>query len=166
MMMNKRRQWAAAMAVLAVLSGCGGGDGGPTPLVAAADTLALGSGQTGSVLANDTVGGAAARAGTGGNATVSFSSTLPQGVSAADGVLSVAHGTAPGSYTLGYQLCEAGAASNCASASVALTVATPPIVAAADTVSLGAAATMGGVATVSATEPLAQLLAALASQSW
>jgi hypothetical protein len=159
MMMNKRRQWAAAMAVLAVLSGCGGGDGGPTPLVAAADTLALGSGQTGSVLANDTVGGAAARAGTGGNATVSFSSTLPQGVSAADGVLSVAHGTAPGSYTLGYQLCEAGAASNCASASVALTVATPPIVAAADTVSLGAAETasvlandqLDGVAATAAT---------------
>ena len=50
---NKRRQLAAALAVLAVLSGCGGGDGGPTPMTAAADTLALGTGQTGSVLAND-----------------------------------------------------------------------------------------------------------------
>lgn len=138
---NKRRQLAAALAVLAVLSGCGGGDGGPTPMTAAADTLALGTGQTGSVLANDTVGGAAARAGAGGNATVSFSGALPQGVTVADGVLGVARGAVPGSYTLAYQLCETAAPSHCATGSVALTVAVPPIAAAADTLSLGAGET-------------------------
>ena len=158
-MTNKRRQWAAAVAVLAALSGCGGGDDGATPMVAAADALTLGTGQTGSVLANDTVGGAAARAGTGGNATVSFSGTLPQGVSAADGVLSVARGAVPGSYTLGYQLCEAAAAGNCATGSVALTVPVPAIAAAADTVTLGAGETasvlandqLDGVAATAAT---------------
>lgn len=159
MLMNKRRQLAAAVAVLAALSGCGGGDDGATPMVAAADTLTLGTGQTGSVLANDTVGGAAARAGTGGNATVSFSGTLPQGVSGADGVLSVARGAVPGSYTLGYQLCEAAAAGNCATGSVALTVPVPAIAAAADAVTLGAGETasvlandqLDGVAATAAT---------------
>lgn len=159
MMTNTRRQLAAAGAVLALLSGCGGGDDGAAPLVAAADTLTLGTGQTGSVLANDSVGGATARAGTGGNATVSFSGTLPQGVSAADGVLSVARGAVPGSYTLGYQLCEAGAATNCATGTVALTVSKPAIAAAADTVTLGAGETasvlandqLDGVAATAAT---------------
>ena len=156
---NKRRQLAAALAVLAVLSGCGGGDGGPTPMTAAADTLALGTGQTGSVLANDTVGGAAARAGAGGNATVSFSGALPQGVTVADGVLGVARGAVPGSYTLAYQLCETAAPSHCATGSVALTVAVPPIAAAADTLSLG----VGETASVLTNDQLDGVTAAAAT---
>ncbi|MBI3347493.1 MAG: carboxypeptidase regulatory-like domain-containing protein [Burkholderiales bacterium] len=157
--MNKRCRLAAAVALLAALSACGGGSDGPTPVVAAADTLSLGTGQTASVLSNDTVGGAPARVGAGGNASVSFSGTLPQGISAADGVLTAARGAVPGSYTLNYQLCEAAAGSNCTTASVALTVPKPPISAAADTVSLGAGETssllandqLDGVAATAAT---------------
>ncbi|MFG6415979.1 hypothetical protein ACG02S_18955 [Roseateles sp. DC23W] len=89
------------------------------------------------MLAKDTVGGAAARAGSGGNATVTFSGALPAGVTATEGVVAVARGTAPGSYTLNYQLCEAAAATNCQTASVALTVPVPVIRAVADTATLG-----------------------------
>ena len=131
---------ASALAVLALLSACGGGgssSNGPTAMVAAADTLSLATGQTGSVLTNDTVGGAAARVGAGGNATLTFSGTLPQGVTVTDGVVTVARGAVPGSFTLNYQLCEAAAASNCASGAVALTVPKPPIVATADTLAIG-----------------------------
>lgn len=138
---NTHGRLACAAALAALLSACGGGDNGPTAMVAAADTLALGTGQTASVLANDTVGGSAARVGTGGNATVTFSGTLPQGVSVTDGVVAVARGAVPGAYTLSYQLCEAGAASNCATGSAALTVAKPAIAATADTVSIAAGET-------------------------
>lgn len=141
MRMNTQGRLACAAALAALLTACGGGDSGPTPMVAAADTLALGTGQNASVLANDTVGGAAARVGTGGNATVTFSGTLPQGVSVTDGVVAVARGAVPGSYTLSYQLCEAGAASNCATGSAALTIAKPPIAAAADNLSIAAGET-------------------------
>ncbi|HEY8879037.1 MAG TPA: carboxypeptidase regulatory-like domain-containing protein [Roseateles sp.] len=137
MTMKKRCLSVAAAAALALLSACGGGDGGPTKVTAEADTMSLGSGQSASALANDTVGGAAARAGTGGNATVAFTGTLPQGVSVSDGVVAVARGAVPGSYTLNYQLCEAAASSNCSSAAVALTVPKPPITAGADTLSIG-----------------------------
>lgn len=139
MTMNKRCLGAAAAAVLAMLSACGGGDSsGPTAMVAAADTMSLGTGQSASALANDTVGGAAARVGTGGNATIAFTGTLPTGVSVTDGVVAVARGAVPGSYTLNYQLCEAAAASNCSAAAVTLTVPKPPITAGADTATLGA----------------------------
>lgn len=141
MRMNTQGRLACAAALAALLTACGGGDSGPTPMVAAADTLALGTGQNASVLANDTVGGAAARVGTGGNATVTFSGTLPQGVSVTEGVVAVARGAVPGSYTLSYQLCEAGAASNCATGSAALTIAKPPIAAAADNLSIAAGET-------------------------
>lgn len=141
MTMIKHGRLACAGALAALLSACGGGDSGPTPMVAAADTLALGTGQNASVLANDTVGGTAARVGSGGNATVTFSGTLPQGVSVTDGVVAVARGAVPGNYTLSYQLCEAGAASNCATGSAALTIAKPAIAATADTVSIAAGET-------------------------
>ncbi len=137
----ERRRWAAAGVLLAVLSACGGGSDGTTPVVAAADSFSLGTGQTASVLANDTVGGSPARVGAGGNATVTFSGTLPQGISAADGVLTAARGAVPGSYTLSYQLCDASSSSNCTTASVALTVPKPSISAAADAATLGAGET-------------------------
>jgi protocatechuate 3,4-dioxygenase beta subunit len=137
--MKTRGRLAAAVAMLAALAGCGGGGSdGPTALVATADTLTLGTGQSASVLSNDQVGGTAAGS---SNATVSFSGTLPAGVSAAGGVLSVARGAVPGSYTLSYQLCEAAAPANCTTGSAALTVARPPVVATADSLSLGAGET-------------------------
>ncbi|PTT76363.1 hypothetical protein DBR42_27010 [Pelomonas sp. HMWF004] len=130
---NKCYPWVATAAVLAALTACGGGgDSSPTPIVAMQDALNLGTGQTSSVLANDTVGSSPARVGSGGNATLSFTGTLPEGVTAADGVLAVARGTMPGSYTLSYQLCEAAATSNCATGTVALTVPRPVIKAVAD----------------------------------
>lgn len=155
--MNERCRLAAAVAALALAAGCGGGGSdSPTALVAAADSLTLGTGQSASVLDNDKVGGAAA---TGANATVSFTGTLPAGVTAAGAVLSVARGAVPGSYTLAYQLCESAAPANCTTGTATLAVARPPIVATADTASLGAGETasllandlLDGVAATAAT---------------
>ncbi|MEN5040540.1 Ig-like domain-containing protein [Stenotrophomonas sp. TWI1149] len=46
---------------------------------------------------------------------------------AADGTVTVAAGTAAGATTLTYQICEAAASSNCATASIALVVAPAPV---------------------------------------
>ncbi|MCA0175987.1 MAG: hypothetical protein LCH73_06820 [Proteobacteria bacterium] len=114
-----------------ILSSCGGSDGPdvPTPVVHAAplpqnDTVSLTPGNTASVLDNDTVEGSAARVGSDGNVTFTTTGTLPVGVSVAGGVITLASDMAPGSYSLGYQLCNAADNRMCASATVALTV--PP----------------------------------------
>lgn len=114
-----------------ILSSCGGSDGPdvPTPVVHAAplaqnDTVSLTPGNTASVLDNDTLEGNAARVGSDGNVTFTTTGTLPTGVSVAGGVITLASDMAPGSYSLGYQLCNAADNQMCASATVALTV--PP----------------------------------------
>ncbi|MEG2803942.1 Ig-like domain-containing protein [Stenotrophomonas sp.] len=95
-------------------------------LVAVDDTVAtpLAPGaSTPSVLLNDTLNGATPLP----TEVVLSLVGAPTGfVIAADGTVSVAAGTAAGATTLTYQVCEAAASSNCATASIALVVAPAP----------------------------------------
>lgn len=133
------RSLCAAVALPLLLAACGGGDSEPTPteLRASSDNLTLGGGQSASVLDNDRVGASAANA---ANASINASGTLPAGISFVDGILSVARGTAGGSHSIGYRLCERAQPANCVDGTVSLTVPTPLISAGADTLSLGAGA--------------------------
>ncbi|AWH26813.1 Ig-like domain-containing protein [Stenotrophomonas sp. YAU14D1_LEIMI4_1] len=83
-------------------------------------------GSTASVLLNDTFNGAAIVPGT--TPVTATLTTLVSGYSmAADGVISVAAGTLPGSVALGYQVCETAAPTNCATAT-AVVVMSPDAV--------------------------------------
>jgi hypothetical protein len=123
--------------------------------VAGADTLTIATGQSGNLLANDTIGGAAATAGAAGNVAFSITTgTPPAGVTVTDGAVAVATSTVPGGFTLTYRICQAATTSNCATATAQITVPVPPIVAAADSFNLAAGGsgdvlandTLGGVA--------------------
>ncbi|WP_461138206.1 beta strand repeat-containing protein [Spirosoma pomorum] len=93
-----------------------------------AGTVSAGTGGTpvANVAGNDFVNGQAANLTT--NATVSPLGTYPTGVTlnTTTGSLSVAAGTAPGSYTVAYQLCDRLSPPTCATALVSFTV-TPGI---------------------------------------
>lgn len=129
------RSLCAAVALPLLLAACGGGDSEPSPteLRASSDNLTVGGGQSASVLDNDRVGAAVASS---SNASITVSSPLPAGVSFVDGLITVARGTAGGSHTLNYRLCERAKPDNCASATASLSVPTPAINAGADTLSL------------------------------
>ncbi|MEZ0538344.1 Ig-like domain-containing protein [Fibrella arboris] len=96
------------------------------------------------VAANDVVNGVPATLGATGNATVSTVGTYPAGITLnpATGSLSVAGGTAPGTYTVVYQLCDKLTPATCATAAVAITI-TPSVTASPDagTVSAGTGGT-------------------------
>ncbi len=136
------RPWFA-LTLAAALAACGGGGdggGGPTAttITATNDTFTLRAGQTGALLANDTIGSAAANAASAGNALFTLTSgALPTGVTvSAAGVVAVAAGAVPATLSLAYRLCEATSTSNCANATAQVTIPTPPIVATADTFTL------------------------------
>lgn len=127
----------------ATLAACGGSDSQqPTPITAAADALTLGAGQSGSLLANDRIGDAAANAAGGGNAAFTLTITnMPAGIAVSNaGVVSVFPAAVPGVVSLSYRLCEAAAPDNCANATAQLTVPAPAIVATADSLSLATGA--------------------------
>jgi large repetitive protein len=94
-------------------------------IVANPDTFSLqaGSGATGNVLANDTLGGAPATA---AKVVTSVSVTggfLPGGISLSPaGLMSVAAGTGAGTYAVGYRICQITAPSNCANSTATLSV--------------------------------------------
>ena len=74
------------------------------PVVAAADTFTLAAGSSGDVLANDTLGGVAASAGT---VVTTATVALPTGITlSADGVVSVGATATAGSYPIGYRICQ------------------------------------------------------------
>jgi len=93
----------------------------PAPaIVAAADTFTLASGASGDVLANDTLGGAPATAAT---VSVTATSPLPTGITlSAGGVVTVGAAAVPGTYAVGYSICQTVAPANCATASASITV--------------------------------------------
>ena len=95
-------------------------------LVAVDDSIAApvaGGTATPSVLGNDTLNGATPLA----DEVVLTLVGAPSGFSiAADGTIAVATGTASGAVSLTYQVCEAAATINCATANVALVVAPAP----------------------------------------
>lgn len=168
--LSGRGRLAVLTALMAMgLAACDDG-GDSTAVVAVADTLTIATGQTGDLLANDTLGGSAATTGSAGNVVFSVTGTLPAGVTAVDGTVSVAADAAPGAFTFSYQICEATVTGNCATAAVQLTVPPPAIVATADTFTLAAGAsgdllandTLGGAA-ASATTVTASVSATSAS---
>jgi hypothetical protein len=91
-----------------------------------AGTVSSGTGGTAvaNVAANDFVNGQTATLGTGGNATVAQVGTYPPGVTLNPntGSLSVAAGTAPGSYTVAYQLCDKISPVTCTTGIVSFTI--------------------------------------------
>ncbi|KPF45905.1 hypothetical protein IP87_14050 [beta proteobacterium AAP121] len=93
----------------------------PAPaIVAVADSFTLAAGASGDVLANDTLGGAAATAATVG---VSATGALPTGISlSAAGVLAVDATAVQGIYAVPYRICQTLAPSNCATATASVTV--------------------------------------------
>lgn len=101
--------------------------------VAAADdgfTVPPGSTTAGNVLGNDTVAGAAASP---ANAVLSQTGGGPVITLAPDGSVGIATGTAPGTYTARYTLCEAATPANCDTATVQVTVSAATVVANDDT---------------------------------
>ncbi|QJD77004.1 hypothetical protein [Spirosoma rhododendri] len=129
-----------------------------TPSVTAspdAGTVSSGTGGTAvaNIAANDVVNGQPAMLGNGGNATVAQVGTYPPGVTLnpATGSLSVAQGTAPGSYTVAYQLCDKLSTPTCTTTTAVITV-TPSVTASPDagTVSSGTGGT--AVANVAAND--------------
>lgn len=90
------------------------------PIVAVNDSFNLAASGSGDVLANDTLGGTAATA---ARVLVNASVALPAGVTlSAAGLLSVGDSATPGTYAVGYRICQTIAPSNCANATANLTV--------------------------------------------
>jgi hypothetical protein len=162
---------AFSMALLLAACGGGGGDDPPatTPISAAADTLTLANGASGQLLTNDRLGSAAATAGSGGNVSFSLTSAAPPaGVTVTDGAVSIGATAVPGTVSLSYRICEAANSGNCATASATVTIPAPPIVAAADTFSLGAGASADVLAndTLGSTPATATSVTAAATGIW
>lgn len=93
----------------------------PAPaIVATADSFTLAVGASGDVLANDTLRALAATA---AQVTVNATTALPSGVTlSAAGLLSVGSGATAGASSIGYRVCQTVAPTNCATATVSLTV--------------------------------------------
>jgi outer membrane protein OmpA-like peptidoglycan-associated protein len=122
---------------------------GAAPIDAVDDTGTVANGTTGgvavpNVLVNDTLNGAPA---TLANVTISQVSTTDPNVTIdpATGAVNVAPGTAAGTYTLVYQICEQLNPTNCDTATVTVTVGAAPIDAVDDT-GMVANGSAGGVA--------------------
>ncbi len=128
---------AIASALALFLAACGGNDDEDTTIVATADTFTLAAGQSAQVLGNDTIRGAAAVAGAGGNVVLTLATSMPPaGFTEANGLLTVGPTAAPGVYTIGYSICDPADITRCANADATVTVPAPPILAVADTAHL------------------------------
>ena len=97
------------------------------------------------VVTNDTVNGAAAILGAGGNATVAQSGSWTVGISlnTTTGAVTTTAAVAPGTYTVAYQLCDKNTPVNCATVSDMVTVAASIV----PTVDIGSS--VAGIASVS-----------------
>lgn len=137
-------------------------------IVPLADTGSTVAGTAGTAIANvasnDTVNGAAAVLGAGGNSTVAQSGSWPAGIAlnSATGAVTTTAAVPPGIFSVQYQLCDKNTPANCATVSDTVTVAasiiptvdtgtavagvaaTPIANVAANDVVNGAAATLGG----------------------
>jgi large repetitive protein len=139
---------AIALACIVSLSSCGGGDSVNININANNDSMSLTAGSSGSLLANDTLGGVLVNLG-----LITFSiisGTLPGGVSVVNGTVNIGIDTTPGLVSFSYQICETASTSNCASAQVQINVSAATIVANPDSFSLGA----GGSGNVLANDTL------------
>jgi large repetitive protein len=94
-------------------------------IVANPDTFSLqaGSGNTGNVLANDTLGGAPATSAKVVTTVSTVGGFLPVGLALSPaGLMTVATGTAAGTYAVGYRICQISAPNNCASSTATVSV--------------------------------------------
>ena len=130
----------------------------PVTAVAQPDSGSVRTGTGGTavvnVAANDTVNGAAATLGAGGNATVATSGAWPAGITLdpATGGVNVAATVGAGNYSMTYQLCDRLTPPHCTTAQVTVTVSS--VVAQPDTgaVTVGAAST--AVANIAANDSI------------
>jgi len=92
----------------------------------ASGTAVVGTASTpiASVVATDSVDGAAATLGTGGNATIARVGTWPPGfaLNTSTGAITITGAVAAGSYSLGYKLCDHNSPAQCATATDTVTV--------------------------------------------
>ena len=88
-------------------------------------------GTIGNVFGNDTIDGRAVVPGPGGNVTLTPVTSGPLTVNA-DGIITMAPNSPPGTYTVTYTVCERLNPSNCSSSTVSVTIAATAIVATAD----------------------------------
>ncbi len=122
----------------------------PNQVVAGNDSASLGAtGGTVNILANDTVGGAAANAATNADVSLVSNGGIAGASINAAGQLVIPAGVASGSYTVSYRLCEKGT-TNCAAATVAIGIAAT-VFAANDTAALTA---QGGVVNILANDTI------------
>ena len=102
------------------------------------------------VAANDTVNGAAATLGTGGNAAVAQSGTWPAGITlnTTSGAITTTNAVQPGTYSVTYQLCDRSTPANCATVAdtVTVTASIIPVTDAGTAVSGTASTPIGNVA--------------------
>jgi large repetitive protein len=124
------------------------------PIVATDDTATGADGVTGAAnvlnaFTGDTVNNIAATSAN-GVLSVATGFTVPTGLSfdTATGNVSVLAGSAPGSYSFDYQLCEAINPTNCTTATISITVAVPPVVIVATADSATAVDGVAGAANV------------------
>lgn len=133
--------WITLLAGAALVVACGGGSSGSSSdgaqLIATVDSLSVGAGESAQLLANDTLGNGAVTAGASGNVSFALvAGRLPDGVTVADGVVTVADSVAPTTVTLTYQICQTGRPDNCAFANATLRVTMPQLHATADSFNL------------------------------
>jgi hypothetical protein len=106
------------------------------------------------VAATDTVNGAQATLGKGGNAVVSQSGTWPTGFTLGPGgAIAMTAMVSPGTYTATYQLCAASAPTDCGTAGVTITVGWS-VVANADSGSASAGVASTAIASVAANDTI------------
>ncbi len=106
------------------------------PVVATADTITGINGATGganviNAFTGDSVGGINASS---ANASLSAITAVPAGLlfNSSTGAVNVVAGTAAGTYTFNYKICDISNATNCNTASISVTVTAAPIVATVD----------------------------------
>ena len=121
---------------------------GAAAIVATDDSASGASGATGvaNAFIGDMLGGMAATA---SNATLSLVGTLPAALTfdLATGSVGIVAGTAAGTYTLDYRICEQLNPSNCDNGTVSVTVGSAPVVATADNGSVASGAAGGTAVT-------------------
>ena len=92
----------------------------PTAIQARGDVFNFAASGSGDLLANDTLGGAAATA---SNVRAQTTSAMPTGATlSAAGLLSINASAQPGTFSFAYRICEAAALTNCAYASAQFSV--------------------------------------------
>jgi hypothetical protein len=121
-------------------------------VVTESGTVASATGGTviANVTSNDLINGAAVVLGTGGNGVVATSGTWPAGITlnTTTGAITVAPGTAAGTYTITYQLCDLSSTPHCKTMDDTITI-TCPVIATPTITTTAATCSADGTASIS-----------------